>query len=380
MLLQREQLEALEAALAPYAARTAQSGGRAFPEPESKYRTAFQKDRDRVNHTTAFRRLQYKTQVFVNYEGDYYRTRLTHTLEVTQVARSIARALGLHQELTETIAFSHDLGHPPFGHSGERVLDGLMREYGGFDHNKQSLRIVTYLEQRYPHFRGLNLTWLTLEGMVKHEPKFNPSDARDYSPTQRPCLEAQIVNLADEIAYYAHDLDDGLRSGIVKADQLNEVELLKELLGELGLSVLGFDEMGRHTLVRELLGLIITDTIQATHAALEQNAIRSLEAVRQHPSSLAAYSPKLTTHLQELRRFLYANLYRHPYVSQQVGKSQVVLERLFEIYIQSPELLPTKVREAGEAEGIHRAVCDYLAGMTDRFALDEHERLFAEEM
>lgn len=377
MLFERSKLEAIEAAnSAPYAARSGQSRGREFPEPESAYRTAFQKDRDRVNHTTAFRRLQYKTQVFVNYEGDYYRTRLTHTLEVAQVARSIARALGLNQELSETIAFSHDLGHPPFGHSGEEVLDGLMAGQGGFDHNKQSMRIVTYLEERYPGFRGLNLTWETREGIVKHETRYDIPDAEGYEPHLRPSLEAQIVNLADEIAYNAHDLDDGMRSGILSPGQLREVPLLVGLLDELKLHPDRFGEIERRIFIRELLGLIITDTITTTNQLLEQNHIDSLEAVRRYPAPLASYSDTLTQQLGELRNFLYANLYRHYYVVRQVSKSKFVLEQLFEAYTHDPNLLPPGVRKATENEGIHRAVCDYLAGMTDRYALDEYARLF----
>ncbi len=380
MLFERARLEALEAQnLAPYAVKSGESRGREHPEPESRYRTPFQKDRDRVNHTTAFRRLQYKTQVFVNFEGDYYRTRLTHTLEVAQVARSIARALGLNQELAETIAFAHDLGHPPFGHSGEAVLDGLMQGHGGFDHNQQSMRIVTYLEQRYPGFRGLNLCWETREGIIKHETRYDLPNAEGYEPHLRPSLEAQIVNLADEIAYNAHDLDDGLRAGLLQPGQLWEVELLRDLLGELGLHQGRFDEMGRRVFIRELLGLIITDTIHATHALLQQHRIESLEAVRHHPAPLAVYSEALTPQLNQLRDFLYANLYRHYYVVRQVGKSRFVLEKLFEAYTHDPAVLPPQVQQASETEGIYRAACDYIAGMTDRFALDEYARLFEPE-
>ncbi|MCS7067303.1 MAG: deoxyguanosinetriphosphate triphosphohydrolase [Meiothermus sp.] len=380
MLFERARLEALEAqTLAPYAVKSGESRGREHPEPESHYRTPFQKDRDRVNHTTAFRRLQYKTQVFVNFEGDYYRTRLTHTLEVAQVARSIARALGLNPELAETIAFAHDLGHPPFGHSGEAVLDGLMQGHGGFDHNQQSMRIVTYLEQRYPGFRGLNLCWETREGIIKHETRYDLPNAEGYEPHLRPSLEAQIVNLADEIAYNAHDLDDGLRAGLLQPGQLWEVELLRDLMGELGLHPDRFDEMGRRVFVRELLGLIITDTIHATHALLQQHQIESLEAVRRHPAPLAVYSEALSQQLNQLRNFLYDNLYRHYYVVRQVGKSRFVLEKLFEAYTRDPHILPPQVQKAAETEGIHRAACDYLAGMTDRFALDEYARLFEPE-
>ncbi|GEM86747.1 deoxyguanosinetriphosphate triphosphohydrolase [Meiothermus granaticius] len=377
MLFDRTQLERLEAAqLAPYAAQSGRSRGREYPERESLHRTAFQKDRDRVNHTTAFRRLQYKTQVFVNYEGDYYRTRLTHTLEVAQVARSIARALGLNPDLAETIAFAHDLGHPPFGHSGERVLQGLMEGAGGFDHNKQSLRVVTYLEERYPGFRGLNLTWETREGIVKHETRYDLPDAQGYEPSLRPSLEAQIVNLADEIAYNAHDLDDGLRSGLLRPGQLPEVPLLRDLMGELGFHPDRFAERERRVFIRELLGLLIQDTITATHQLLEKNGIESLEAVRSHPAPLAAYSADLSLRLEELRSFLYDHLYHHHYVVRQVGKSKFVLERLFVSYVEDPLMLPPQARKAAEVEGIHRAVCDYLAGMTDRYALDEYARLF----
>jgi dGTPase len=377
MLFGRTRLESLEAAqLAPYAVQSGKSRGREYPEGESRYRTAFQKDRDRVNHTTAFRRLQYKTQVFVNYEGDYYRTRLTHTLEVAQVARSIARAMGLNADLAETIAFAHDLGHPPFGHSGERVLQTLMENAGGFDHNKQSLRIVTYLEDRYPGFRGLNLTWETREGIVKHETRYDLPDAQGYEPTLRPSLEAQIVNLADEIAYNAHDLDDGLRSGLLRPGQLPEVPLLKSLMDELGLHPDRFAERERRVFVRELLGLLISDTIAATDELLGKSGVESLEAVRRHPAPLASYSPEMTLRLGELREFLYGCLYRHHYVVRQVGKSKFVLERLFAAYIEDPLMLPPQARKATETEGIHRAVCDYIAGMTDRYALDEYARLF----
>ncbi|RIH89777.1 deoxyguanosinetriphosphate triphosphohydrolase [Calidithermus roseus] len=376
MLYSREKLQQLEAAtLAPYACTSAHSRGREFAEGESAFRTPFQKDRDRVIHTTAFRRLEYKTQVFVNYEGDYYRTRLTHSLEVAQVARSIARALGLNEDLAETIALAHDLGHPPFGHAGERVLNELMHDHGGFDHNRQSLRIVTYLEERYPGFRGLNLTWETREGLMKHETLYD-TPQEGVRLERRPSLEAQVVNLADEIAYNAHDLDDGLRSGLLQPAQLGEVRLLAELAEELGFRLESLSEFQRRVFIRELLGLIITDCVKATHEALEKHAITSLEAVRAHPSLLACYSEHLRPRLAELRRFLFANLYRHYYVVRQVSKSKLVLERLFESYTRQPDLLPPGVRKAQDSQGLHRAVCDYLAGMTDRYALDEYAKLF----
>jgi dGTPase len=368
-MLERARLEEIEkATLAPYAALASQSRGRAYAEGASLYRTAFQKDQDRVNHTTAFRRLQYKTQVFVNHEGDYYRTRLTHTLEVAQVARSIARALGLNQDLAQTIAFSHDLGHPPFGHSGETVLDQLMQPYGGFDHNQQSLRIVTYLEMRYAGWRGLNLCWETLEGIAKHEPMFDPHDARDYDPQLRPSLEAQLVNLSDEIAYYTHDLDDGLRSGLIVAAQLLEVPLLADLMQKLHIEKM--TELERRTMVRELIGLLVGDTIHAVDAKLRAENIRSYADVQQHPQPLACYSEQVAQQLVQLRAFLYDNLYQHAYVKREVDRSEEVLTKLFKRYTGQTHTLPETVLKAAESAGIHRAVCDYIAGMTDRFALE----------
>jgi len=375
MLYTRERLLVLEdRALAPYAMRASQSRGREHPEEESAYRTPFQKDRDRVIHTTAFRRLEYKTQVFVNYEGDYYRTRLTHTLEVAQVARSLARALGLNEDLAETVALAHDLGHPPFGHAGERVLADLMADHGGFDHNAQSLRIVTHLEKRYPGFRGLNLTFEVREGIAKHETAYDVPDVGFGEG--RPTLEAQIVNLADEIAYNAHDLDDGLRSGLLVPAQLSEVPLLAEVADEAGIPLLRLGEFDRRVLIRELLGKMITDVIEATEANLKRHGIDSLEAVRRFPAPLATYSASMADKVKQLRRFLFENLYRHYRIVRQVGKARHVLERLFAAYVGMPEMLPPTVQRAAEEEGLYRAVCDYVAGMTDRFALEEYARLF----
>ena len=369
-------LELEDQRLAPYAMRASETRGREFPEPESAYRTPFQKDRDRVLHTTAFRRLEYKTQVFVNYEGDYYRTRLTHTLEVAQVARSLARALGLNEDLAEVVALAHDLGHPPFGHAGEQILADLMKDHGGFDHNRQSLRIVTWLEQRYPGFRGLNLTWEVREGIVKHETVYDQPSAAGYEPQLRPTLEAQIVNLADEIAYNAHDLDDGLRSGLLRPAQLNEVELLAELAAELEIEPERLGEFERRVLIRELLGWMITDVINATDAALESAGVASLDDVRRYPAPLARYSETAAAKMAGLRKFLYDNLYRHYHIVRQVAKARNVLERLFQAYTEMPEMLPPGVRRAVAEEGLHRAVCDYMAGMTDRYALEEYARLF----
>ncbi|MDQ3458885.1 MAG: deoxyguanosinetriphosphate triphosphohydrolase [Deinococcota bacterium] len=376
MLFTRDKLERSEASsLAPYAALASTSKGRLHPEGESRFRTAFQKDRDRVIHTSAFRRLEYKTQVFVNYEGDYYRTRLTHTLEVVQVARSIARALGLNEDLAETIALAHDLGHPPFGHAGEKALDTLAKDVGGFDHNKQSLRIVTSLERRYRDFPGLNLSWETLEGIMKHETDYDlPSEG--WEPDKQPTLEAQVVNLADESAYNAHDLDDGLRSGHLKPDHIAEVPVIAGLMRELGLRPQGFSNESRYLLIRELLGLIITDVVEHTHRALEESSVASLADVRDAPTKLVAYSPEMAERLRELKRFLYENFYFHYRLIRMTKKAERILEAIFCAYLDLPTMLPPSVREHAEEVGLMRAVTDHLAGMTDRYAGDEYRRLF----
>lgn len=372
----RYRLEAAEAtALAPYAALASASRGRLHPEGESSHRTAFQKDRDRVIHTSAFRRLEYKTQVFVNYEGDYYRTRLTHTLEVAQVARAITRALGLNEDLAETVALAHDLGHPPFGHAGERTLDRLAQALGGFDHNRQSLRIVTELERRYPGFAGLNLSWETLEGIMKHETEYDLADLA-WEPDSRPSLEAQVVNIADEAAYNAHDLDDGLRSGHLSAVQVAEVPLLGELLKRLQLDPHHVDAQGRYTLIRELLGLMIDDTIRHTHTTLVEVGVGSIDDIRAHPETLAGHSEALRPALAELKAFLYTNLYRHHRQIRMTRKADLILERLYQAYVELPEMLPPQVVSETDRLGVERAVVDYLSGMTDRYAIDEYRRLF----
>ncbi len=376
MIVGREQLEQSERrALAPYACLAVASRGRIHPEAESAHRTAFQKDRDRVLHTSAFRRLEYKTQVFVNFEGDYYRTRLTHTLEVAQVATSIARALGLNEDLSETIALAHDLGHPPFGHSGEKALDTLAKDIGGFDHNRQSLRIVTELERRYPSFPGLNLTWETLEGIMKHETEYDVPDAR-FDPDVQPSLEAQVVNSADEVAYNVHDLDDGLRSGHLEARQLTEVPLLHDLMSTLGIDAKDFDGSARYLLTRELLGLIITDIIHATDKRLTAAGIKSLDDVRNAPSKLLGPSPDLSAQLSELKAFLYQNFYFHHRLIRMSRKANLILERMFTAYLATPEMLPPAVSREAEELGLKRALTDYLSGMTDRYAVEEYRRLF----
>jgi dGTPase len=376
MLVTREQLERNErAALAPYACLAAESRGRIHPESESAYRTAFQKDRDRVLHTSAFRRLEYKTQVFVNYEGDYYRTRLTHTLEVAQVATSIARALGLNEDLAETIALAHDLGHPPFGHAGEKALNELTRHVGGFDHNRQSLRIVTQLEKRYPGFPGLNLTWETLEGIMKHETEYDVPDST-WEPDAQPSLEAQVVNVADEVAYNAHDLDDGLRSGHLTPQQISQVPLVGELMDRLGMDPASFTKYDRYTLQRELLGDVISDVVTATHERLGDAGVRSLADVRSYPTKLLGPSEAMAARLRELKSFLYQNFYFHYRLIRMSRKAHMVLEKLYNAYCDTAEMLPPDVQQQAAADGIERALLDYLSGMTDRYANDEYRRLF----
>lgn len=367
--------EAQRKTLAPYAALPDVSRGRVHPETEGAYRTCFQKDRDRVIHTSAFRRLEYKTQVFVNYLGDYYRTRLTHTLEVAQVARSVARALGLNEDLAETVALAHDLGHPPFGHAGEASLDRLASDFGGFDHNRQSLRIVTEIEQRYPDFKGLNLTWETLEGIMKHETEYDLPDS-SWEPEKRPSLEAQVVNVADELAYNAHDLDDGLRSNHLTPFQIQQVPVVAEVMEHLGIEPSRFDNQARYALVRELLGRMIGDAVEHTAKRLHEAEVASIDDVRDHPSTLVGSSPELGAKLAELKHFLYQNLYYHHRLIRMTRKADHILGRLYEAYMQAPDMLPPANVAEAKRLGQDRAVIDYLAGMTDRYAVDEYRRLF----
>ncbi|WP_243030060.1 deoxyguanosinetriphosphate triphosphohydrolase [Thermus altitudinis] len=375
MLIDRERLLEEEAQrLAPYAQKARDTRGRQHPEPESPYRTPYQKDRDRILHTTAFRRLEYKTQVFPNWAGDYYRTRLTHTLEVVQVARSIARALGLNEDLTEAIALSHDLGHPPFGHTGEKVLNGLMQGHGGFEHNAQALRILTELEVRYPSFQGLNLTYEVLEGIATHEAAYDTGFKAEYPG--KGTLEAQVVDLSDAIAYAAHDLDDGLRSGLLRPEELTEVPFLQELAQEEGLDLSRLTELSRRILVRQLLGFLITAAIEAIHQEVERAGVRSAEEVRRHSQRLARLTPEAEQAHQELKGFLRERFYRHPEVLRERRKAEIVLEQLFHTYTRYPEILPKEVQARIPKGGLERAVCDYIAGMTDRYALEAYRKLF----
>jgi dGTPase len=378
MIFTRQQLEEIEDQfLAPYGIRSKDSKGRSHPEDEPDYRTVFQRDRDRILHTTAFRRLEYKTQVFINYEGDYYRTRLTHTLEVAQIGRSVARALGANEDLVETICLAHDLGHPPFGHSGERELARMMVDFGGFNHNKHSYRIVTELEKRYPEFDGLNLTYEVLEGMIKHETEYDVSDASEYDPNLRGHLEAQIANAADELAYTAHDLDDGLRSGMITPDDLAGIslwEVINESVGRRRSDPL--DELSRHRLIRRLINIEITDLTQSIDRMIRRSGVRNVEELQKLPYNVVGFSEDMHRRNRELKDFLYNNLYNHYRVVRMAVKAERVVESLFKAFIEEPTILPDAFQKMIDDKGLEQTVCYYIAGMTDRYAIDEYQKLF----
>ncbi len=313
------------------------------------------------------------------HEGDYYRTRLTHSLEVAQIARSIARALGLNEDLAEAMALAHDLGHTPFGHAGEDALRAAMQPYGGFDHNEQTFRVVTKIEERYPLFEGLNLTWETLEGIMKHETEYDLPDA-DWEPDKQPGLEAQVVNSADELAYNAHDLDDGLGSGHLTPEQIQEVPVIGNLMKELGLSAARFRDQDRYLLVRELLGLMIDDAVVHTAGAIEAAGVRTVSDVRNLDVKLIGNSPELAPQLKELKAFLYENFYFHHRLIRMTMKARHILERIYHAYMETPKMLPPSVLGLAEDRGLERAVIDYLAGMTDRYVGKEYQRLFAPDV
>lgn len=377
MYYTRQQLEDLEDQyLAPYGLRSKNSKGRDYPEDEPQYRTFFQRDRDRILHTTAFRRLEYKTQVFIIHEGDYYRTRLTHTLEVAQIGRTIARALGANEDLEEAICLAHDLGHSPFGHSGEAALSRLMKEYGGFDHNKQTLRIVTELEKRFPDFPGLNLTWEVREGIVKHESEYDVSNTTNYDPDLRGPLEAQIANAADELAYTAHDLDDGLRSGMIFPQMLDGITLWEIISESVGWRGTTLDELSRHRMIRRLIGLEITDLVSSTDQRLRESGVRSVNELQRMSYNVIGFSEDMHRRNRQLKDFLYANLYRHHRVVRMAQKAERIMIDLFNAYIAEPIMLPKHIQDGIEDRGLERTICDYIAGMTDRYAVEEHQKLF----
>jgi dGTPase len=361
--------------LAPYAEKSGDSRGRLHPEPEHAYRTAFARDRDRIVHTRAFRRLEYKTQVFVHHEGDHYRNRLTHTIEGSQIARTLARMLRLNENLAEAVVLAHDLGHTPFGHAGERVLDELLVADGGFDHNRQTLRIVDWLEKRYQGYRGLNLTYETREGILKHGCDWaHPVAVPERGPS--PSLEAQLADRADEIAYLNHDLDDGLRSGLLDAEQLGGVELWAEVHAALPRESRDAGDRIMHAqMIRMLIDRLVVDLAEATARALAATAPASPDAVRRQPESLVRYSAETGPLQRKLKEFLYDELYQHPRVLAVSRQAEQILGDLYRAYRRQPHALPPHVRARFDEDGEARAIADYIAGMTDRFAQAEHEKL-----
>ena len=387
------------AGLAPYACKPEDSRGRLFAEPESATRTAFQRDRDRVIHCAAFRRLKYKTQVFVYHEGDNYRTRLTHSLEVAQIARSICRVLGLNEDLAEALALAHDLGHPPFGHAGEEALSQAMQPFGGFDHNVQTLRIVTGLEQRYAEFDGLNLTWETLEGVVKHNGplidaplagaegrKDLPGPLMDYVAQHDLAIhtyagaEAQVAALADDIAYNNHDIDDGLRAGLFTIDDLSEVPLVGPVFREVRERYPGLERQRViHESVRRLIDGMVNDLIGETRRRLAEARPGDCQAVRELGRPVVAFSEQMKANDKALKTFLHHNMYRHYKVNRMTSKARRVVGELFDLFLAEPDCLPSEWRAKAQGAGTQataRLVADFIAGMTDRFAMEEHSRLF----
>jgi len=373
---------------APYASKPEASRGRLYPEAEHPMRSAFQRDRDRVIHSAAFRRLKHKTQVFVYHEGDHYRTRLTHSLEVAQIARTVARTLRLDEDLAEALALAHDLGHTPFGHAGEEALNAEMAEFGGFSHNDQTLRILTRLERTYAEFDGLNLTWETLEGTAKHNGPLGddvPPSIAEYDSRHRlllhtfPGPEAQVASLADDIAYNNHDLDDGLRAGLFSIADLAEVPLVGPVFAEVAQRYPGIDEARLiHESIRRLIDRMVGDLIGETARRLADSGVRSADDIRNLGSAVADFSAEMRGHDRTLKQFLYRRMYRHYLVNRMSSKARRVVHELFRLFHAEPETLPDEWRPqpgAAEAE-CARIVADYLAGMTDRFALDEHRRLF----
>lgn len=375
----RQDLEKIETlTLEPYAAQSSLSQGRMHKEKEHEYRTAYQRDRDRIVHTSAFRRLEYKTQVFVNHEGDYYRTRLTHSLEVAQIGRTIARALGVNEILTETICLAHDLGHTPFGHSGQDIMAELMQEHGGFEHNKQSFRIVTQLENPYPNFCGLNLTYEVLEGITKHASEYDLPDGTHFLKSGYPSIEAQIGNFADEIAYNNHDIDDGLKSGLLQLEDLNAIEIWRANFDKIEKEHPALDEKHkRRQTVKTIINLLVTDLIEHTSKRITELKVKTLQDVREKGKDLVGFSPEVKRLNSELKKFLFAKLYRHYRVERMAEKAQRVISQLFGAYLKNPNIIPPDFKnQYGEDETIARIVCDYIAGMTDRYALDEYAKLF----
>jgi len=379
MLNQKQIKEFEDIFLAPYAMKSCHSRGRIYPEKEHPYRSAYQRDRDRIIHSAAFRRLEYKTQVFVIHEGDYYRTRLTHTLEVAQIARTIAAGLRLNIDLTEAIALAHDLGHTPFGHSGEDALNELMKkDHGGFNHNLHSLRVVDVLEQRYPDFPGINLTWEVREGIVKHSSAFDRGVwIKSLAPHEMPTLETQVVDIADEIAYDNHDLDDGLTSSLIKEQDLEKLPIWNKLCLGLRQRRSGIDEeMKKYLIIRSLIDMQVTNLIKETEKIIQKLKLKSHMDAKRHDKKIVTFSKEMMRLRMPLRKFLMEKLYHHYRVVRMSDKAKRFLGELFQVYVKRPEALPPQVQQWLKRDGVKRVVCDYIAGMTDRYALDEYKKLF----
>lgn len=374
--------------LAPYAVSAANSRGRRYAEDPPAYRSEFQRDRDRIIHSAAFRRLVYKTQVFVNHEGDMFRTRLTHSIEVAQIARTIARALNLNEDLSEAIALAHDLGHTPFGHAGQDALNACMREYGGFEHNLQSLRVVDLLEEKYAAFNGLNLSFETREGILKHCSRANAAKlgalGERFLKGEAPGLEAQVANIADEIAYNHHDVDDGLRAGLVTLDDLQTVQSFHEIFTQVTKQWPKLpDRRVIHEVIRRMINVQVLDLIETSEKAIQAAAPKDIDGVRTVATTLIGLSEEASDRHLELKRFLRINLYRHYRVHRMTLKAARIVEALFEIFNEDPRLLPHTAKDhmldleqSDKDAGRARAIADYIAGMTDRFAIAEHERIF----
>lgn len=373
--IEREKKEAAE--LAPYASLNSLSKGREHPEDEHSYRLAFERDRDRIIHCSAFRRMEYKTQVFFYHEGDYFRTRLTHSLEVAQISRSVALALDLNETLAEAVALAHDLGHTPFGHAGERVMNALMVDEGGFEHNLQTLKVVDYLEYRYPGFPGLNLSWEVREGIAKHSTDYDIPEIASFGEGQ-PTLEAQIVELADEIAYNNHDLDDGLTSKMITTEQLQDIVIWRAVTEQVREDMPDITPtMFRHEAIRRIINWQVSDLIENIRNNVGEMGISDRAELADAPARAASFSPGMNEMNRELKKFLRGNLYSHYRVIRMAEKAQRILKDLFEAYIDKPRQLPPHVYGRIEEEnGAKRVICDYMAGMTDKFALDEHRKLF----
>jgi len=382
-MITRKDIETLEEKdLSPLAMKSKNSRGRKYPEQKHPYRTTYQRDRDRIIHSAAFRRLEYKTQVFVYHEGDYYRTRLTHTLEVSQIGRTIAKALSLNETLTEALCLAHDLGHTPFGHAGEEILNNLMEKHGGFDHNLQGLRVVDILETRYPQFSGLNLSWETREGIIKHTTKYDNADKflknlPDLLPNENPTMEAQAMDIADEIAYNNHDLDDGIKSDMLSLDSLEKNQLWKRISSKLKNEYTALkNNIFIPLVIRNIIDEQVSDLINNTEKNIKKTKVNNWQEIKHLPVRIVNFSKKMQDERDQLRDFLYKNLYLHWRVSKMSDKAKRFLRKLFETYHNNTYIISPEFQKRIEYDGLERTICDYISGMTDRCALEEYKRLF----